>query len=316
MRTKHNLLFTDESADRREQMRADAAILDAAMRSAAARFLMIKSGRVRVMPGSQPMVLAWAGWDDVRGLIEAGGEFAFLGMHGSAPSFVAIPFEEPQTIATRPREVTADGDYVGLFQAGGALAPVDAQFAAHAIHLANWVNRCRHCGRCGTPMKAMDGGHRRECPNCNWHEFPRTDPVVLALVYQGDRCILARQPRFPPGFYSPLAGFVSPAESLEAAVRREVEEEVGVHVGTVTYIASQPWPFPGSLMLGFLAVALDDTITLDKTELEDAQWFDRAEVELLRSKGGLVKGRELHTPPPGVVARMVIDHWLGGPLAT
>ena len=178
-----------------------------------------------------------------------------------------------------------------------------------AGHFANWINRCRHCGRCGSVMKAQDGGHRRKCTSesCGWQEFPRTDPVVLALVTRGDRCILGRQPRFPPGFYSPLAGFVSPAEAIEAAVRREVLEEVGVRVGVVTYLASQPWPFPGSLMLGFVAEAFDETLTVDTSELEDAQWFHISEVRAM-ARGEPVRG--LHLPPPGVVARLVIEHWL------
>src|SRR5579862_5125263 len=194
------LHFTDESADRREQMRADATALDAIMRSPEARFVQIKSGRVRIVEDAAPMALAWAGWEQVQGALGDGAEMVFLGIHDRAPCFVAIPAEKPQTIETRPREVKAEGDYVGLFQAGTALRPIEAQMAAHAIHLANWTNRSRHCGRCGAPTKSADGGHRRECTACNWHEFPRTDPVVLALVAKGDRCILARQPRFPPGF--------------------------------------------------------------------------------------------------------------------
>ena len=305
-----DLYFTDESADRREDVRTDPAALDGMMRSTAARFMLIRSGRVKVVE-RKPLALAWAGWDEVGGSLDDGAEMVFLGIHDNAPCFAAIPAEIPQTIETRPREVKADGDYLGLFQAGAALTPIEAQFAAQAIHLANWTNRSRRCGRCGSPMKGMDGGHRRQCTACNWQEFPRTDPVVLALVAIGDRCILARQPKFPPGFYSPLAGFVSPAETLEAAVRREVHEEVGVRVGAVTYIASQPWPFPGSLMLGFHAVALDDAIKLDSNELEDAQWFSRSEVEALR-RGERVKGRDLNPPPPGVVARTVIDRWMSG----
>ncbi len=302
------LHFIDELADRREDLRTDPVALDTLMRSPSARFMLLRAGRIKVT-ATKPMDLAWTNWDEVAGAPDQGAEMVFLGMHGDAPRFAVVPTETPQTIDTRPRDVKADGDFVGLFQAGAALPPTEAQFAAQAIHLANWTNRSRHCGRCGAPMKGMDGGHRRQCTVCKWQEFPRTDPVVLALVTKGDRCILARQPKFPPGFYSPLAGFVSPAETLEAAVRREVHEEVGVRVGAVTYIASQPWPFPGSLMLGFIAVALDDTIKLDSTELEDAQWFDRAEVEALR-RGEMVKERQLNPPPPGVVARTVIDRWL------
>lgn len=305
-----HLHFTDESADRREEVRTDPAALEKLMKGPDARFMLLRSGRVKVAQKSSTVV-DWVPWNAVSAEQEKGAEIVHLGTLDGVPRFAVVPAELPQTIETRPRDVKADGDFIGVFQAGTALTPPEAQLAAQATHFANWINRSRHCGRCGAPMKGLDGGHRRQCTNegCAWQEFPRTDPVVLALVTQGNRCILARQPRFPPGFYSPLAGFVAPAETIEAAVRREVHEEVGVKVGKVTYLASQPWPFPGSLMIGFVATALDDILTVDKAELEDAQWFDRPEVAALQ-RGEPVRGRSLNLPPPGVVARLVIDHWM------
>jgi len=260
------------------------------------------------------MALAWAVWDEVRAEPGNGAEIAYLGSLDGLPRFAVVPAETPQTADTRPREVKAEGDYVGVFQAGGALPPAEAQLAAQAVHLANWINRSRRCGRCGSVMRGVAGGHRRDCsdPSCGWQEFPRTDPVVLALVTLGERCILARQPRFPPGFYAPLAGFVAPAETLEAAIRREVHEEVGVRVGEATYLGSQPWPFPGSLMIGFLAVALEDTIVLNSAEIEDARWFHRSEVASL-CRGEPLDERVRTLPPPGVVSRLVIDRWTFGP---
>lgn len=309
-----HLHFTDESADRREEARTDPVALGKLMKGPEARFMLLRSGRVKVVQ-EPSMALDWQPWKAVNAEVEKGAEIVHLGTLDGVSRFAVVPAEIPQTIETRPREVKADGDFVGVFQAGTSLSPPEAQLAAQATHFANWINRSRHCGRCGAPMQGVDGGHRRLCTNqnCKWQEFPRTDPVVLALVTRGDRCILARQPRFPPGFYSPLAGFVAPAETIEAAVRREVHEEVGVRVGSVTYLASQPWPFPGSLMIGFVATALDDALSVDKAELEDAQWFDRAEVAALQ-RGESVRGKSLNLPPPGVVARLVIDHWMSGGL--
>ncbi|HEY1720712.1 MAG TPA: NAD(+) diphosphatase [Magnetospirillaceae bacterium] len=306
----HILNFIDESVERHEHIRLDAPALDALMRGADSRFMFIQAGRVK-SASIEPLALAWVSWDAVHGEVEKGAEVIFLGEYEHFYRFAVIPAEAPQTIETRPRDVKPDGDFVGIFQTATTLSPGEGQLVVMAGHFANWINRTRHCGRCGSPMIAKDGGHRRLCTNasCAWQEFPRTDPVVLTLVTKGDRCILGRQPRFPPGFYSPLAGFVSPAETIEGAVRREVGEEVGVKVGKVTYLASQPWPFPGSLMMGFVSEALTEELTVDTSELEDAQWFTRAEVEAIARKEE-VRGMRLHLPPRGVVARFVIEHWL------
>ena len=142
----------------------------------------------------------------------------------------------------------------------------------------DWHARHRFCAQCGGQTVAGTSGWRRECTVCGALHFPRTDPVVLMLVTRGDSCLLARQARFAPGMYSCIAGFVEPGETLEDAVRRESWEEAGLRVGTVRYIASQPWPFPSSIMVGCIAESLGDEITLDMTELEAGRWFPREEV--------------------------------------
>ncbi len=308
----NELNFIDETIERHEHIRLDALALDKLMRGSDSRFLIIQTGRVKTA-STEPLALAWLPWPEVRAETEKGAEVIFLGEYQQVHRFALIPAEAPQTIETRPRDVKPEGDFVGVFHVATTLSSAEGQLVVMAAHFANWINRTRRCGRCGSLMMAKDGGHRRECTNeaCKWQEFPRTDPVVLSLVTKGDRCILGRQPRFPKGFYSPLAGFVSPAETIEAAVRREVGEEVGVKVGKVTYLASQPWPFPGSLMMGFVSEAISDELTVDKSELEDAQWFTRAEVEAI-ARGEEVRGMKLHLPPKGVVARFVIEHWLAG----
>ena len=149
----------------------------------------------------------------------------------------------------------------------------------------DWHARHRFCAQCGGSTVAGASGWRRECTSCGAMHFPRTDPVVIMLVTRGDACLLARQARFAPGSYSCIAGFVEPGETLEDAVRRESWEEAGLRVGNVRYLASQPWPFPSSIMMGCIAEALGDEITLDMTELEEGRWFPRAEVlQMLEGK--------------------------------
>jgi NAD+ diphosphatase len=149
----------------------------------------------------------------------------------------------------------------------------------------DWHARHRFCAQCGGSTVAGASGWRRECTACGAMHFPRTDPVVIMLVTRGDACLLARQARFAPGMYSCIAGFVEPGETLEDAVRRESWEEAGLRVGNVRYLASQPWPFPSSIMMGCIAEALGDEITLDMTELEEGRWFPRAEVlQMLEGK--------------------------------
>ena len=141
--------------------------------------------------------------------------------------------------------------------------------------LLDWHARHRCCAQCGAPTKLGSAGWKRQCESCGAQHFPRTDPVVIMLAVRGDNCLLARQARFAPGMYSCIAGFVEPGETFEDAVRRETWEEAGLRTGTVRYVASQPWPFPGSLMIGCIAEALNDDIVLDGTELEAGRWFSR-----------------------------------------
>jgi NAD+ diphosphatase len=166
-----------------------------------------------------------------------------------------------------------------------------------------WHQRHRFCPNCGAPTALSAAGFRRDCAACKAQHFPRTDPVVIMLVTRGDKCLLGRQARFVTGSYSALAGFLEPGETIEDAVRREVFEEAGVRVGYVRYLASQPWPFPSSLMIGCHAEGLTDDIVRDEEELEDARWFSRDEVRSMlerRHPEGLI------TPPPMAIANFLI----------
>ncbi len=149
-------------------------------------------------------------------------------------------------------------------------------------------------------------GWRRECPHCGTYHFPRTDPVVIMLAVNGEHCLLGRQPRFVPGMYSCLAGFLEPGETLEAGVRRELQEEAGIETGRVTYLASQPWPFPASIMIGCIAEATMTEITIDRAELEDARWFSRGEVRRILS-GTHDDG--IKCPPTMAIAHGLMKAW-------
>jgi len=217
----------------------------------------------------------------------------FLGLDGEVPCFSAIGEE--------------GGDLRAGFGALGHLHVADAPLFAAALSLSNWHRRHRYCANCGQVSESVRGGWSRRCPVCSTEHFPRVDPVVIMLAEHDGRLLLGRQPQYPPGRYSALAGFVEVGETVEAAVARELHEEAGIAVRDIRYIASQPWPFPSSLMIGCSAMALSDELTVDTTELDDARWFDRDEV------AAALAGAEdaaFIPPPPFAIARTLLEHWL------
>jgi len=190
----------------------------------------------------------------------------------------------------------------------GSVGDEDAGAIAQASSMLYWNATNRFCGKCGTASESRIGGYRRDCPKCEHRIFPRTDPVVIMLPIQGERCVMGRSPHFPPGWFSTLAGFVEPGETIEDAMRRETFEESGVHVGRVKYHASQPWPFPHSLMIGLYGEVTSNEINMDESELEDCRWFTREEVRLMI--------REEHPdgficPPNKAISSALIRFWAG-----
>ena len=185
----------------------------------------------------------------------------------------------------------------------------EAALLVHAVALGEWHRRNLHCPRCGGRLEVRDAGHLKVCSQCGRQQFPRTDPAVIMVVTDDeDRCLLGRQPHWPEGRYSTLAGFVEPGESLEHAVAREVAEEVGIEVAEVTYFGNQPWPFPASLMVGFFARARTTDISVDGDEISHARWFTREEMRAEAEAGTLVL-------PGGVsISRSLVETWYGGPL--
>ncbi|MCW2784504.1 MAG: nudC [Marmoricola sp.] len=203
----------------------------------------------------------------------------------------------------------AGDDWTGLRGLVSVIDEDQAPFLVHAFGIAEWIWATRHCIRCGGLYEPMLLGHVLRCTDCGREEFPRTDPAVIMVVtdgeYPDDRCLLGRHPAWPPGRYSTLAGFVEPGESIEQAVRREVHEESGIHVGEVSYFGSQPWPLPRSLMIGCLAKATSTEVDVDGEEIEDARWFTREQMRAEAEEGTLVL-------PGGIsISRSLIEHWYG-----
>ena len=216
----------------------------------------------------------------------------FLGVDADGSSYWAGVGELPRKLGARP---------VTIRDVGATLSDRDAGLYVAAIALANWHSTHVRCPRCGEPTEPVNGGWVRRCTADGSEHFPRTDPAVIVLVHDGaDRCLLGRQPVWPPGRYSTLAGFVEPGESLEQAVAREVLEESGVVVDDIVYRGSQPWPFPASLMLGFDARVISGDAQVGDDELEDVRWFSRDDLK---------RGEPL-LPPPASIAHWLITGWL------
>jgi NAD+ diphosphatase len=189
----------------------------------------------------------------------------------------------------------------------GVVPPNQLSAIAMAKSMVSWHQRHGYCANCGTRTAMKEGGWKRDCPNCKAEHFPRTDPVVIMLVTFGDKCLLGRQKQFPAGMWSCLAGFVEAAETIEDAVRREIFEESGIRCTDVNYYMTQPWPYPSSLMIGCTARATNEDIVVDRTELEDARWFDRAEATLMLKRE---HPDGLAGPHPLAIAHHLVRRWL------
>ena len=277
--------FAGPGIDRADALRNRPEAVAALLASPEARGLVWDSGVPALDPAG---ALVWG---------EVGGDEAlFLGLDQGAPRFARLPQTDD---AVDPR---------ARFAILGQLAPTDAPLFAAALSLSSWHARHMFCSVCGSPSTIIRGGWARRCGPCGAEHYPRVDPVVIMLATFEDRLLLGRQPQYPPGRYSALAGYVEPGETIEAAVARELNEEAGIAVTDVRYIASQPWPFPSSLMIGCTATATSDALTIDHNELDDARWFSRDEV--IAALEGDAAAPFL-PPPHFAIARTLLDRWIG-----
>jgi NAD+ diphosphatase len=274
--------FAGGALDRAGPHRRDEAWLAARLADPATR-VVAASQAGAIVAGERPRRFAV-------GELPEGLDLVLLGVDGDGHAlFAADPGDE------------LPGERRGLRDLAPLLSQAEGGMVAHAVGMLNWHRRHRFCANCGAPTAAREAGYVRVCPVCGAQHHPRTDPVVIMLVTDGDRALLGRQAQWPSGRYSALAGFVEPGESLEEAVAREVREEAGVTVADVRYRSSQPWPFPTSLMLGFAARWAGGEPAVRDEELEDVGWFTRE----------AILGGDVLLPPPTAIARRLIDEWLG-----
>lgn len=288
-------------ADRAAHLRKDPAWFADALADERSRYLPVWNTRNLIVEAEPPRaaLLELAAVPQAR---RSENDLILLGRYGDINVF-AYEIE-----AAEPPQIESGTRFEDLRVLASILSPAEAGILGYARGMVLWRARHRFCGICGAATLAARGGHVLICANpvCRHEQFPRTDPAVIVLVSDGERALLGRQASWPVGRYSTIAGFVEPGESLEDAVAREVFEETGIEVDQIEYHSSQPWPFPSSLMLGFTAHALTTQILRRDDELEDAQWFTRADV---------ASGRPL--VPPGVsISFRLIEHWFdagGGP---
>jgi NAD+ diphosphatase len=307
------LALARSSLDRATARRDDDGWLAAAWADEGTRVLVLDSAQALVRFGedSAELVLVPPAQapEGVRFLLGVDGAgVAYFGVAGPPGGLRAGPLPGP---GSGPAMPPAPGVRpAGLREAGTLLGDRDAGMFTHAVALANWHATHTHCPRDGTPTVPASAGHARRCPADGSEHFPRVDPAVIMLVTDDeDRCLLARNRRWPPRRVSILAGFVEPGESVEHALIREVGEETGLAVGRIRYVGSQPWPMPQSLMLGFRAHAPGaQEIRVDEEEIAEARWFTRDQLRAAMATG------EVLLPPPVSIAHRIIESWYGAPL--
>ena len=281
--------FTGSTIDRADNLRLDPERI--------AELAADPEARLLKLAGFDPVLddEGRLGWSPVAELA-VGAELIFLGLDAGIPLFAPLsPMEQ------------APAPVWSVFRLLNAMSGADAALWGTARSLIGWHGRHRFCANCGAPTALFRAGWGRKCGACSAEHYPRVDPVVIMLAEHRGRVLVGRQPQYPAGRYSALAGFVEPGESIEEAVARELKEEAGIEVRDVRYVASQPWPFPGQLMIACIAEAVDDALTIDRTELEDARWMERAGVEAaLRGDADA----PFLAPPHFAIASTLLRHWL------
>jgi len=318
MKDAEAVTFGGNKLDRAAHLRGDLAPL-----------LADPSARAVVMWQGKPLIDLEGGptiaWVELSSPIlkEATAAPIFLGLDGTAPRFGVdvSAWEDPKadreemakfldTSENQHPDAPDRWKFIELRTLMAELGHEDGSIIATARAIQSWHDIHPFCAKCGAKSDVAMGGWQRDCPACGASHFPRTDPVIIALVTHGNSVLMGRSPQWPENFFSLLAGFMEPGETVEAATRREVFEEAGVRLGDVQYLSSQPWPFPSSLMMGMQAEALSTEITIDENEIAEAKWVTRE--ELMAAQAG--ENPELLPARKGAIARFLIDRWLADSL--
>jgi NAD+ diphosphatase len=288
-------LYAGEYLDRLAHLREDIEWLQSALEDTTTMFLPLWQAQSLISVESGATRAAFlTGQHELAQRVDPA-DLIFLGRFRERACF-AIELRDPHQLAP-----PANAEFADIRRIGELLEPDEAGLLAYARAMVLWRGKHRFCGGCGAPTMSVRAGHVLRCTDatCATETFPRLDPAIIVLVSDGERALLGRQASWPPDSYSTIAGYVEPGESLEDAVRREVREETGIETGDICYHSSQPWPFPASLMLGFMARATSTTIALHDAELEDAQWFDRKDI---------ASGR-IALPSPQSISLRLIESW-------
>jgi len=300
--------FAGNPLDRVSERRRDAGWIASLLEEPATRVIPFRDLKPSIRNGSQ-IALDWQPVGPWRDVINAGATLAFLGIAEGRAHFAldATGADQSADPAT---------ENIDLRTLAPLIPETEAAILAEARSVVDWHARHRFCAQCGTPSEVASGGWARHCPRCKAHHFPRVDPVVIMLAVRGERALLGRGRRRPGARFSCLAGYMEPGETLEDAVRREVREEAGIRCGRVRYLASQPWPFPSTLMMGFLTEALTEDITVDPEELVEARWFARDEIGDMVARSALGDPDPATTVPslpgPVAIAHQICRRWANG----
>src|SRR5271168_1327956 len=295
--------FAGNPLDRASERRRDTAWVRSLLDDPAARILPLSDLRP-LTRGSVTPVLDWQPATPWRDLIERGATLVFLGLDAERPYFAV-------DASGADNAPSAEGEPLDARTLAPLLPAGEAAILAEARSLVDWHARHRFCAQCGTPTDVSAAGWTRRCPNCRAQHYPRSDPVTIMLVVRGERALLGRNKRRPGQRFSCLAGFMEPGETPEEGVRREVREESGIRVGRVKYLAAQPWPFPSTLMMGFLAEGISEEITIDPEELAEAHWFERDEIRemVARAAAGEDDPGKISLPQPLAIAHHLCRRW-------
>jgi NAD+ diphosphatase len=298
--------FAGNPLDRASERRRDTDWIGSLLADPAARVLPLSELRPLIR-GTDAIELDWQPVGAWREAIERGATLVFLGL-GSGRPFFAMDAGPAATDPASNREPLDARSLAPLLPGG------EAAILAEARSLIDWHARHGFCAQCGSPTRVEAAGWVRRCPECKASHYPRSDPVAIMLAVRGDHGLLGRGRRRPGARFSCLAGFMEPGETLEEAVRREVHEESGIRVGRVKYLACQPWPFPSSLMMGFLCEALTEEITVDPEELAEARWFHRDEIRemVARAASAPDDPTQVSVPGPIAIAHHICRRWSNG----